>query len=69
MDFAAGVLSVRGPLPSNDPILPSPLHAVYVYQVYLLTQEGRGGEQTREKVRGAIVHKADRKCQHDRLYF
>jgi hypothetical protein len=42
-----------------------PLHSVYVYRykVYLLSQ-GRGGELTREKVRGAIVHKAGRKYQH-----
>ncbi len=34
-------------------------------EVYLFTQEGGGGELTREKVRGAIVHKAGRKYQHD----
>jgi hypothetical protein len=34
--------------------------------VYLFTQErGGGGELTREKVRVAIIHKADRKYQHD----
>jgi hypothetical protein len=68
-DFAAGVLSVCGLLPSYDPILhPPPLHIVYVYPVYLFTQ-GRGvGELTRKKVRGAIVHKAGRKYQHDGLY-
>ncbi len=31
--------------------------------------QGKGrGELTREKVRGAIVHKAGRKYQHDWLY-
>jgi len=34
-----------------------PLHPVFVYTVYLFTK-GRGVELTREKVRGAIVHKA-----------
>ncbi len=29
---------------------------------------GEGGELTRAKVRGAIVHKAGRKYQHDWLY-
>jgi hypothetical protein len=29
---------------------------------------GRRGELTKEKVRGAIVHKAGRKYQHDCLY-
>jgi hypothetical protein len=52
---------------SHDPILP-PLHTVYlyVYTVDLLTQvrAGWGGELTREKVRGAIVHKAGRKYHH-----
>ncbi len=35
----------------------TPLHIVY-----------EGGEVTREKVKGAIVHKACRKDQHDLLY-
>jgi hypothetical protein len=30
-----------------------------------LSQKSSGGELTREKVRGAIVHKAGRKYQHD----
>jgi hypothetical protein len=46
-------LSVRGP----EPHFPT----VYVYRVYLFTQ-GRGGESlTREKGRGAAVHKAGSK--------
>ncbi len=39
----------------------------YVYTVYLFTQ-GRGGELIRELHRGAIVHKAGRKYQHDVVY-
>ncbi len=71
-DIVAGVLSVWGPLPSYDPILP-PLHTVYVYTVYMYCTyshwEGGGvAELTREKVRGAIVYKAGRKYQHDWLY-
>jgi hypothetical protein len=72
-----GVVSVSDPLPSYDPILPPPLHTVYVYAVYLIiitiisisiiTQErgGDGGELTREKVGGVTVHKAGRKYQRD----
>ncbi len=47
-DFAAGFLSVLGPLP----ILPPPLHNVYVH-TYSSHREGWGGgwrELTREKV-------------------
>jgi hypothetical protein len=44
-------LSVRGPLPSYNTIAP--------LTVFLFTQvRGEGGELTREKVRGATVHKA-----------
>jgi hypothetical protein len=37
---------------------------------YLFIQGGggRGGELTREKSRGAMLHKAGRKYQHDGLY-
>ena len=53
--------------PSYDPILPSPLtHCIRVYSTLIHTRKGGGGgELTREKVRGAIVHKAGRKYQHD----
>jgi hypothetical protein len=59
-DFAA-------PTPLRTPYSPllSSLHTVYVYTIYLFTQGRGGGELTREKVRGAIVHKASRKYQHD----
>ncbi len=48
------------------PYFPHPLHTVYVYTVYLFTQgigggEGGGGELTRDKVRGTVVHKAGSK--------
>jgi hypothetical protein len=39
-----------------------------VYSILYLRTQGRGRELTREKVRGAIVHKAGRKYQHDLLY-
>jgi hypothetical protein len=55
------------PPPSYDLILLPPLHTVYVYTVYLVTQGrvGGGEELTREKVRAAMLHKAGRKYQHD----
>ncbi len=40
----------------------------YVYAVYLFTQRRGGGEPTKEKVRGAIVHKAGQKYKHDWQY-
>ncbi len=50
----------------SPPMIPySPPHAVYVYTVHLFTHGSVGGELTKEKVRGAIVHKAGRKYQHD----
>ncbi len=69
-DFAADALSVWGPLPSYDPILRPPVHTVYVNTVHTYSHRegGEGGELTREKVRGAIVHNAGRKYQHDWLY-
>jgi hypothetical protein len=54
-------------LPSCDPILP-PLHTVHVCSVqytYSHREGGKGGELTRENVRGAMLHKAGRKYQHD----
>ncbi len=65
-DFAAGVLSVWGPFPAYDPILPPP-STLYTSIQYTYSHE-EGGELIREKVRGAIVHKAVRKYQHDWLY-
>ncbi len=59
-----------GHIPSYDPHTPPyPLYTCIHYTVYLfLFTQGRGGgggELTREKVRGAKVHKAGRKYQHD----
>ncbi len=70
-DFAAGALSVWGPLPTYDPMHTPPLtHCIRVYKYTYSHREGGKGEGglTREKVRGAIVHKAGRKYQHDWLY-
>ncbi len=61
-DSAAGVYLFEAP----SLLLPPPpytLFILYVYTLYLFTQ-GRGGgvvELTREKVRGATVHKAPSK--------
>ncbi len=47
---------------------PPPLtHSMRVYNILIHTGKGgeRGGEQTRENVRGAKVQKAGRKYQHD----
>jgi hypothetical protein len=65
-DFAAGVLSVWGPLSSYDHILPPLTHCIRVYSILIHAEKGAGeGKLTREKVRGALVHKAGRKYQHD----
>ncbi len=56
-------LSARGPLPSYDPVLPPPPPCtLYTYS----HREGgeEGGELTRKKVGGAMLHKAGRKFQH-----
>jgi hypothetical protein len=47
------------------PILPPLTHCIRVYSVLIHTEKGWGAELTREKVRGAIVHKAGRKYHHD----
>ncbi len=61
-------LSVWGPLHSYDPILPTP-HTVSVCTLYsILIHTGKGGELTRERVRGSMLHKAGSKYQHDWLY-
>jgi hypothetical protein len=53
------------PFPSNDPILLPPLiDCIRVYSILIHTGKGGGEELTREKVRGAMVHKASRKYQH-----
>jgi hypothetical protein len=45
-----------------------PLHTVYVCTVYLFSpgwdHGGKGEELTREKVSGAMLHKAGRKYHH-----
>jgi hypothetical protein len=47
----------------------SPLTHCIVYKYTYSHREGGGGvELTRENVRGAIVHKAGQKYQHDWLY-
>ncbi len=56
-DFAAGVYLSE----AQNSIPPPPLHIVYANALYLFTQEGRGGELNREKVRGATVHTAGSK--------
>ncbi len=67
-DFAAGVYLSE----AQNPILHA-LHTVYVYTVYLFNiRTGKGGGAgeiwTREKGRGATVHKAGQKFQHDWVY-
>jgi hypothetical protein len=58
----------EAPSSSYDTI-PPPLHTVHVYTVlYTYSHREGRGELTKEKVRGAIFHKANRKYQHDRLY-
>jgi hypothetical protein len=48
---------------------PPPTHCIRVYTIQYTYSHREGGEElTREKVRGAIVHKAGRKYQHDLLY-
>jgi hypothetical protein len=48
----------------QNPIPPPLSHRIRVHR-----EGGRGGgELTRENVRWAVVHKAARKFQHDRLY-
>ncbi len=58
-DFAAGVLSVRGPLPSYDP---TPPHTLYTCIKYSKLMEGGGESQPERRLdRGAIVYKAGQK--------
>ncbi len=72
-DFAAGVLVYlsEAPSPPMTPY-PSPPYTLYTCIQYTYSHKEKGGgvgggELTREKVRGAIVHKAGRKYQHDWL--
>jgi hypothetical protein len=48
-----------------DPILLSTYTLYTCIQYSYSHREGGGGELTREKVGGAIVHKAGRKYKHD----
>jgi hypothetical protein len=58
-------LSVCCPLSSYDP-MPPPLHSHCIPVYSILIHTGKGGEGGgRDKVRGAIVHKASRKYQQD----
>ncbi len=47
---------------------PPVTHCILVFMYNYSHGERGGGELTREKVRGAIIHKAGRKYQHDWLY-
>jgi hypothetical protein len=46
-------------------ILHTPLTHLYTCMQYTYSHREGGGKLTRDKVRGAIVHKACRKYQHD----
>jgi hypothetical protein len=63
MDFEAGAYLSEAFSPpmasySSPPPLRALTHCIRVYSILIHT--GKGGELTREKVRGAIVHKTDR---------
>jgi hypothetical protein len=55
--------------PSPPMTISPPLHNVYSTLYIILIHSGKGGggggELTREKVRGALLHKAGREYQHD----
>ncbi len=55
-NFAAGVYLSESPFPPMTPYPPYTLHSEYLF-----TQSGGGVELTREKVRGAPVHKVGSK--------
>ncbi len=57
-------LSVWGP----EPHCPPPLHIIYVYAAYLLTQERGGGVETERSGEGQPFTKLGRKYQHEWLY-
>jgi hypothetical protein len=49
-----------------SPPMTNPPPPKYMYTIqYTYSHREEGGELTREKVRGAIVHKASRKYKHD----
>jgi hypothetical protein len=62
-DFAAGVYLSEAPSPPMTPY--TPRYTLYACILHTYSHREGGGELTREKVRGAIVHKAGRKYQHD----
>jgi hypothetical protein len=52
------------PMTPYSPLPPTGPHTVYLLLIHT-GKGGEGGELTREKARGAIVHKTDRKYQYD----
>ncbi len=64
----------EAPSPPMTPYPPPPVSTVCVHSIHILIflyshrEGGEGGELTIEKIRGAIVDKANQKYQHDWLY-
>ncbi len=63
MYLAAGVYLSEAP-----DLLPPPLLTVWIHTPVFIHIGGGGDRWTRQKVRGALVHKRGRKYQHDWLY-